>query len=558
MAQIPDNPNFFRRPITTVSGVQPGMQVSPQAMANPAVTFASAVSTVADNAEKFLLIKAEEIRKRKINEANLSITSDLTTLSNDLQAMRTNDEVSQSLFGKYYKDLDDTELQAMEGAMESYEPENWVISIEGKKQELLQNYFINNKITNKSLQSSIIASVNADFFKIKNSLEIEANNRIEKLHTISEIKNLDVLKDKMANASSLAEINTIEEQAKSSLNFLQLKLGPQEYVNIERDFYVESAKNSLIDFAATQSLSEFAATMVGDYDEITNALFDRLTDEEATDIHDKTVDRLLQQFNIIDKVRKREEEELERKEKDLVSQIMNSSDVDFMNKKLEEYKSLPDYARNYKTLEVLENYVDDPNAFFRSESNPSVYQKLKVGIEKNIIDFEDIQAVASDLSQSDYRELVNDVTSKTDKNVSLIKTNLQKMYGVQIELIDDDSVIEPMIVAESLKAEAEMNEFLFDNPDAKQDAIRLKKQEIMNASKNRINEMIFGEMNDVIFRLEENNPGKFQKYFTETKNINDVFKVLSDLQVSKNTEDKNAYMQLYRSLKDYFSFRNIE
>jgi len=557
MARIPDNPNLFRQSITTVSATKPGMQVSPQAMASPAVTFASSIQNVADNAEKFLLIKAEEIRKRKINEANIAITSELSTLSNDLQAMRTNDEVSQSLFGKYYKDLNDDELEAMEGAMDSYEPENWVVSIEGKKQELLQNYFVNNNIKSKSLQSSIINTVNADFFKIKNSLEVEANNRIEKLHTISEIKNLDILKDKMANASSLAEINAIEEQAKSSLNFLQLKLGSQEYVNLERDFYVESATNSLVDFAATQSLSEFNATMVGDYDPITSELFNKLTEEEANDIHDKVVDRLLEQFNIVDKIRIREEKELERQEKDLVSQIMNSSNVDFIKKKIEEYEALPDYARDYKTLEVLKNYSDDPNAFFRSESIPSVYQKLKIGIEKNIIDFEDIQLVASKLSQSDYRELVNDVTAKTDKNVSLVKTNLQKMYGVQIELIDEDSIIEPVIVAESLKAESEMNQFLFDNPDAKQNEIRLKQQEIMNASKNRINELIFGEMITSIDRVVRDNP-QFESYFVKAKTAKDIFTILSELSQSEKLEDKNAFIAFNRALRDFYGFRGTD
>jgi len=557
MARIPDNPNLFRQSITTVSATKPGMQVSPQAMASPAVTFASSIQNVADNAEKFLLIKAEEIRKRKINEANIAITSELSTLSSDLQAMRTNDEVSQSLFGKYYKDLNDDELEAMEGAMDSYEPENWVVSIEGKKQELLQNYFVNNNIKSKSLQSSIINTVNADFFKIKNSLEVEANNRIEKLHTISEIKNLDILKDKMANASSLAEINAIEEQAKSSLNFLQLKLGSQEYVNLERDFYVESATNSLVDFAATQSLSEFNATMVGDYDPITSELFNKLTEEEANDIHDKVVDRLLEQFNIVDKIRIREEKELERQEKDLVSQIMNSSNVDFIKKKIEEYEALPDYARDYKTLEVLKNYSDDPNAFFRSESIPSVYQKLKIGIEKNIIDFEDIQLVASKLSQSDYRELVNDVTAKTDKNVSLVKTNLQKMYGVQIELIDEDSIIEPVIVAESLKAESEMNQFLFDNPDAKQNEIRLKQQEIMNASKNRINELIFGEMITSIDRVVRDNP-QFESYFVKAKTAKDIFTILSELSQSEKLEDKNAFIAFNRALRDFYGFRGTD
>ena len=557
MARIPDNPNLFRQSITTVSATKPGMQVSPQAMASPAVTFASSIQNVADNAEKFLLIKAEEIRKRKINEANIAITSELSTLSNDLQAMRTNDEVSQSLFGKYYKDLNDDELEAMEGAMDSYEPENWVVSIEGKKQELLQNYFVNNNIKSKSLQSSIINTVNADFFKIKNSLEVEANNRIEKLHTISEIKNLDILKDKMANASSLAEINAIEEQAKSSLNFLQLKLGSQEYVNLERDFYVESATNSLVDFAATQSLSEFNATMVGDYDPITSELFNKLTEEEANDIHDKVVDRLLEQFNIVDKIRIREEKELERQEKDLVSQIMNSSDVNFVKKKIEEYEALPDYARDYKRLEVLKNYADDPNAFFRSESIPSVYQKLKIGIEQNVIDFEDIQEVASSLSQSDYRELVNDVTAKTDKNVSLVKTNLQKMYGVQIELIDEDSIIEPVIVAESLKAESEMNQFLFDNPDAKQNEIRLKQQEIMNASKNRINELIFGEMITSIDRVVKDNP-QFESYFVKAKTAKDIFTILSELSQSEKLEDKNAFIAFNRALRDFYGFRGTD
>ena len=557
MARIPDNPNLFRQSITTVSATKPGMQVSPQAMAAPAVNFASSIQNVADNAEKFLLIKAEEIRKRKINEANIAITSELSTLSNDLQAMRTNDEVSQSLFGKYYKDLNDDELEAMEGAMDSYEPENWVVSIEGKKQELLQNYFVNNNIKSKSLQSSIINTVNADFFKIKNSLEKEANNRIEKLHTISEIKNLDILKDKMANASSLAEINAVEEQAKSSLNFLQLKLGSQEYVNLERDFYVESATNSLVDFAATQSLSEFNATMVGDYDPITSELFNKLTEEEANDIHDKVVDRLLEQFNIVDKIRTRDEKELERQEKDLVSQIMNSSDVEFINKKLEEYKTLPTYARDYKTLEVLENYANNPDAFFRSESIPSVYQKLKVGIEKNVIDFEDIQEVASSLSQGDFRELVNEVTSKTDKNVSLVKTNLQKMYGVQIELIDEDSIIEPVIVAESLKAESEMNQFLFENPDAKQNEIRLKQQEIMNASKNRINELIFGEMITSIDRVVKDNP-QFESYFVKAKTAKDIFTILSELSQSEKLQDKNAFMAFNRVLRDFYGFRGTD
>jgi len=559
MARIPDNPNLFRQAITTVSGTKPGMQVSPQAMAAPAVTFASSVSKVADDAEKFLLVKAEEIRKRKLNEATFAITSDLNSLSQDLQAMRTNDEVSQSLFGKYYKDLNDDELEAMEGAMESYEPENWVVSIEGKKQELIQNYFVNNNIKNKSLQSSIIASVNADYFKIKNSLEKEANNRIEKLHTISEIKNLDSLKDKMAGAGSLAEINIIEEQAKSSLNFLQLKLGPQEYFKLERDFYIESATNSLINFAETQELAEFAATPVGEYedDPITTELFNRLTEEEANDIHNQVIDQLLERSNKIEKVRLAEEKEQERQEKDLVSQIMNSSDVEFINKKLEEYKSLPDYARDYKTLEVLENYANNPDAYFRSESIPSVYQKLKIGIEQNITDFEDIQSVASSLSQSDYRELVNDVTSKTDKNVSLVKTNLQKMYGVQIELIDEDSIIEPVIVAESLKAESEMNEFLFNNSDAKQDEIRLKKQEIMNASKNRINELIFGEMIDIITKVKTDNP-KFESYFIKAKTANDIFTALSELSQSEKLEDKNAFIAFNRVLRDFYGFRGVD
>jgi len=557
MARIPDNPNLFRQSITTVSATKPGMQVSPQAMAAPAVNFASSIQNVADNAEKFLLIKAEEIRKRKINEANIAITSELSTLSNDLQAMRTSDEVSQGLFGKYYKDLNDDELEAMEGAMDSYEPENWVVSIEGKKQELLQNYFVNNNIKSKSLQSSIINTVNADFFKIKNSLEKEANNRIEKLHTISEIKNLDILKDKMANASSLAEINAVEEQAKSSLNFLQLKLGSQEYVNLERDFYVESATNSLVDFAATQSLSEFNATMVGDYDPITIELFNKLTEEEANDIHDTVVDRLLEQFNIVDKIRTREEKEFERKERDLVSQIMNSSNQDFAKKKIEEYKTLPTYARDYKTLEVLENYANNPDAFFQSESIPSVYQKLKIGIEKNIIDFEDIQLVASKLSQSDYRELVNDVTAKTDKNVSLVKTNLQKMYGVQIELIDEDSIVEPVIVAESLKAESEMNEFLFDNPDAKQDKIRLKQQEVMNASKKRINELIFGEMITSIDKVVKDNP-QFESYFVKAKTAKDIFTILSELSQSEKLQDKNAFIAFNRVLRDFYGFRGTD
>ena len=555
MARIPDNPNLFRQSITTVSATKPGMQVSPQAMASPAVTFASSIQNVADNAEKFLLIKAEEIRKRKINEANIAITSELSTLSNDLQAMRTNDEVSQSLFGKYYKDLNDDELEAMEGAMDSYEPENWVVSIEGKKQELLQNYFVNNNIKSKSLQSSIINTVNADFFKIKNSLEVEANNRIEKLHTISEIKNLDILKDKMANASSLAEINAIEEQAKSSLNFLQLKLGSQEYVNLERDFYVESATNSLVDFAATQSLSEFNATMVGDYDPITSELFNKLTEEEANDIHDTVIDRLLKQFNIVDKIRTKEEKELERQEKDLVSQIMNSSNIEFINKKLEEYKSLPDYARDYKTLEVLENYANNPDAFFRSQSIPSVYQNLKIGIEQNIIDFEDIQAVASDLSQDHFRELVNEVTSKTDKNVSLIKHSIANSYGVSLEFADDD--IEKLIAAESLKAESEMNEFLFDNPDAKQNEIRLKQQEVMNASKKRINEKIFGDMIVSINRVKKDNK-QFASYFIKAKTSNEIFNELFELAKSDKSEDMNAFTAFERVLRDYLSFRGAD
>jgi len=555
MARIPDNPNLFRQSITTVSATKPGMQVSPQAMASPAVTFASSIQNVADNAEKFLLIKAEEIRKRKINEANIAITSELSTLSNDLQAMRTNDEVSQSLFGKYYKDLNDDELEAMEGAMDSYEPENWVVSIEGKKQELLQNYFVNNNIKSKSLQSSIINTVNADFFKIKNSLEVEANNRIEKLHTISEIKNLDILKDKMANASSLAEINAIEEQAKSSLNFLQLKLGSQEYVNLERDFYVESATNSLVDFAATQSLSEFNATMVGDYDPITSELFNKLTEEEANDIHDTVVDRLLKQFNIVDKIRTKEEKELERQEKDLVSQIMNSSNIEFINKKLEEYKSLPDYARDYKTLEVLENYANNPDVFFRSQSIPSVYQNLKIGIEQNIIDFEDIQAVASDLSQDNFRELVNEVTSKTDKNVSLIKNSIANSYGVSLEFVDDD--IEKLIAAESLKAESEMNEFLFNNSDAKQDEIRLKQQEVMNASKKRINEKIFGDMTISINKFIRDNP-QYSSYFVKPKTSSEIFNELFELAKSDKLEDKNAFIEFERLLRDYLSFRGTD
>ena len=555
MARIPDNPNLFRQSITTVSATKPGMQVSPQAMASPAVTFASSIQNVADNAEKFLLIKAEEIRKRKINEANIAITSELSTLSNDLQAMRTNDEVSQSLFGKYYKDLNDDELEAMEGAMDSYEPENWVVSIEGKKQELLQNYFVNNNIKSKSLQSSIINTVNADFFKIKNSLEVEANNRIEKLHTISEIKNLDILKDKMANASSLAEINAIEEQAKSSLNFLQLKLGSQEYVNLERDFYVESATNSLVDFAATQSLSEFNATMVGDYDPITSELFNKLTEEEANDIHDTVVDRLLKQFNIVDKIRTKEEKELERQEKDLVSQIMNSSNIEFINKKLEEYKSLPDYARDYKTLEVLENYANNPDVFFRSQSIPSVYQNLKIGIEQNIIDFEDIQAVASDLSQDHFRELVNEVTSKTDKNVSLIKNSIANSYGVSLEFVDDD--IEKLIAAESLKAESEMNEFLFNNSDAKQDEIRLKQQEVMNASKKRINEKIFGDMTISINKFIRDNP-QYSSYFVKPKTSSEIFNELFELAKSDKLEDKNAFIEFERLLRDYLSFRGTD
>ena len=555
MARIPDNPNLFRQSITTVSATKPGMQVSPQAMASPAVTFASSIQNVADNAEKFLLIKAEEIRKRKINEANIAITSELSTLSNDLQAMRTNDEVSQSLFGKYYKDLNDDELEAMEGAMDSYEPENWVVSIEGKKQELLQNYFVNNNIKSKSLQSSIINTVNADFFKIKNSLEVEANNRIEKLHTISEIKNLDILKDKMANASSLAEINAIEEQAKSSLNFLQLKLGSQEYVNLERDFYVESATNSLVDFAATQSLSEFNATMVGDYDPITSELFNKLTEEEANDIHDTVIDRLLKQFNIVDKIRTKEEKELERQEKDLVSQIMNSSNIEFINKKLEEYKSLPDYARDYKTLEVLENYANNPDVFFRSQSIPSVYQNLKIGIEQNIIDFEDIQAVASDLSQDNFRELVNEVTSKTDKNVSLIKNSIANSYGVSLEFVDDD--IEKLIAAESLKAESEMNEFLFNNSDAKQDEIRLKQQEVMNASKKRINEKIFGDMTISINKFIRDNP-QYSSYFVKPKTSSEIFNELFELAKSDKLEDKNAFIEFERLLRDYLSFRGTD
>ena len=555
MARIPDNPNLFRQSITTVSATKPGMQVSPQAMASPAVTFASSIQNVADNAEKFLLIKAEEIRKRKINEANIAITSELSTLSNDLQAMRTNDEVSQSLFGKYYKDLNDDELEAMEGAMDSYEPENWVVSIEGKKQELLQNYFVNNNIKSKSLQSSIINTVNADFFKIKNSLEVEANNRIEKLHTISEIKNLDILKDKMANASSLAEINAIEEQAKSSLNFLQLKLGSQEYVNLERDFYVESATNSLVDFAATQSLSEFNATMVGDYDPITSELFNKLTEEEANDIHDTVIDRLLKQFNIVDKIRTRDEKELEKQEKDLVSQIMNSSNIEFINKKLEEYKSLPDYARDYKTLEVLENYANNPDVFFRSQSIPSVYQNLKIGIEQNIIDFEDIQAVASDLSQDHFRELVNEVTSKTDKNVSLIKNSIANSYGVSLEFVDDD--IEKLIAAESLKAESEMNEFLFNNSDAKQDEIRLKQQEVMNASKKRINEKIFGDMTISINKFIRDNP-QYSSYFVKPKTSSEIFNELFELAKSDKLEDKNAFIEFERLLRDYLSFRGAD
>ena len=556
MARIPDNPNLFRQSITTVSATKPGMQVSPQAMAAPAATFASNVAKVSDNAEKFLLVKAEEIRKRKLNEATLSITGNLNSLSQDLQAMRTNDEVSQSLFGKYYKDLNDDELEAMEGAMESYEPENWIVSIEEKKQELIQNYFVNNNIKNKSLQSSIIASVNADFFKIKNSLEKEANNRIEKLHTISEIKNLDFLKDKMANASSIAEISIIEEQAKSSLNFLQLKLGPQEYYNIERDFFVESATNSLINFAETQELTEFAATPVGEYgDDITNELFNKLTEDEANDIHNKVTDRLLERFNIIDKVRTKEEKELERKEKDLVSQIMNSSDIDFINKKLEEYKSLPNYARDYKTLEVLENYANNPDAFFRSQSIPSVYQNLKIGIEQNIIDFEDIQAVASDLSQDNFRELVNEVTSKTDKNVSLIKNSIANSYGVSLEFADDD--VEKLIAAESLKAESEMNEFLFNNSDAKQDEIRLKQQEVMNASKKRINEKIFGDMIVSINKVKKDNK-QFASYFIKAKTSNEIFNELFELAKSDKLEDKNAFIAFERVLRDYLSFRGAD
>jgi hypothetical protein len=312
-----------------------------------------------------------------------------------------------------------------------------------------------------------------------------------------------------------------------------------------------------VDFAATQSLSEFNATMVGDYDPITSELFNKLTEEEANDIHDKVVDRLLEQFNIVDKIRIREEKELERQEKDLVSQIMNSSNVDFIKKKIEEYEALPDYARDYKTLEVLKNYSDDPNAFFRSESIPSVYQKLKIGIEKNIIDFEDIQLVASKLSQSDYRELVNDVTAKTDKNVSLVKTNLQKMYGVQIELIDEDSIIEPVIVAESLKAESEMNQFLFDNPDAKQNEIRLKQQEIMNASKNRINELIFGEMITSIDRVVRDNP-QFESYFVKAKTAKDIFTILSELSQSEKLEDKNAFIAFNRALRDFYGFRGTD
>jgi hypothetical protein len=297
--------------------------------------------------------------------------------------------------------------------------------------------------------------------------------------------------------------------------------------------------------------------MVGDYDPITSELFNKLTEEEANDIHDKVVDRLLEQFNIVDKIRIREEKELERQEKDLVSQIMNSSNVDFIKKKIEEYEALPDYARDYKTLEVLKNYSDDPNAFFRSESIPSVYQKLKIGIEKNIIDFEDIQLVASKLSQSDYRELVNDVTAKTDKNVSLVKTNLQKMYGVQIELIDEDSIIEPVIVAESLKAESEMNQFLFDNPDAKQNEIRLKQQEIMNASKNRINELIFGEMITSIDRVVRDNP-QFESYFVKAKTAKDIFTILSELSQSEKLEDKNAFIAFNRALRDFYGFRGTD
>jgi single-stranded DNA-specific DHH superfamily exonuclease len=131
------------------------------------------------------------------------------------------------------------------------------------------------------------------------------------------------------------------------------------------------------------------------------------------------------------------------------------------------------------------------------------------------------------------------------------------MYGVQIELIDEDSIIEPVIVAESLKAESEMNQFLFDNPDAKQNEIRLKQQEIMNASKNRINELIFGEMITSIDRVVRDNP-QFESYFVKAKTAKDIFTILSELSQSEKLEDKNAFIAFNRALRDFYGFRGTD
>lgn len=554
MAQIPDNPSFFRRPITTVSGVQPGMQVSPQTMANPAITFASTVSQVADNAEKFLLIKAEEIRKRKINEANLSITSDLTTLSNDLQAMRTNDEVSFSLFGKPYTDTTDDEKSAMGEAMQTYQPENWVVSIEQKKNELIKNYFINNNIKSKSLQSSIVATVNADFFKIKNSLEIEANNRIEKLHTLTEFQTLMNLSDKRASANSIEELNVIDEQAKSSLNFLQLKLGVKEYYNAEREYFKNSATSVLENMAAGMTVTDFVLTDLDKYeDPLFQQIFSNLTQDEKSDIFEDIKKRKIQEYDLITKVENQEIEKAKRQEQKLFNQIIFEGDNEIQQKLLDEYKNLPLYALKLDNVQKLESMVLNPDNIFRTESDAKTVANLNILALKNELTLDELMDNMNSLNQTDFKSLASTIISSADKSISLLRKGILNKFGIYSELIlDSDNPIHNIIGSQAAQAEYEISEFQRINPDANATQIQNKKDELLNTAERNIKDQIMIEM-----KIPINNKPSVADKFRGIDTPKGIFDKLNELSNSENPQDRLDANNILLGLRSYISLIGI-
>lgn len=554
MARIPDNPSLFRQSLTTVSATKPGMQVSPQAMAAPAVTFANAVSQVADNAEKFLLIKAEEIRKRKINEANISITSDLTTLSNDLQAMRTNDEVSLSLFGKPYKDTTEEERETMGEAMITYQPENWVVSIEQKKDELLKNYFVNNNIKNKSLQSSIAATVNADFFKIKNNLEIEANNRIEKLHTLTEFQTLMNLSDKRAQANSVEELNVIDEQAKASLNFLQLKLGVKEYYNAEREYFKNSATTVLENMAAGMTVTEFVLTDLTKYDDpLFQQIRNSLTQEEQSDIFDVIKKRKIQEYDLITKVENQEIEKAKRQEQKLFNQIIFEGDNEVQQQLLEQYKNLPFYALKLDNVQKLESMVLNPDNVFRTESDAKTFADLTVQSLQNQLTLDDLMDNMNDLNQTDFKSLASTIISSADKSISLLKKGILNKFGIISELVlDSDNPIHNIIGSQAAQAEYQISEFQRLNPDANATQIQNKKDELINISERNIKDQIVFQM-----KIPINNKPSIADKFIEIDTPKGIFDKLKELSKSDNPQDKLDANSVLMGLRSFGPFIGV-